>query len=477
MHEKCQVKIGEMLSDPFDANQGVRQGCILSPILFNIFISDLPNILNDPENDPAKIGILKTLSCILWADDLVMLSETKEGLTKMVEKLASFASENGLKINADKTKCMIFNKSSRHIRCTISCGDLIINSTRVYKYLGFLVTPSGEVTTGIKDLKSRALYALVQLRKKMGDHFREDFRVSLYLFDTLIKPIILYCSDFWGVLRIYKKDPSELLRKDSIIELVQMKFLKQLLGVQTQTSNIGVLLETGRVPLMAYALKNCIKNWNRIANEKKCNALTDVSFFYIKELELEWSERIKLYLDNIGLGTILAGNKKDPEKLTYKRNTDIFHQKAFANISNAESKLRTYGIIKCEIGEEPYLRTVKNIKDRISMTKFRLSNHKLMIEKGRHRGLDKSARICPFCNTVEDEIHFLINCKEFRHVRAELLTKVAEVINIPNIETREHKDLFKLLLSRKEILPLVAKYLNKSMELRDFLIEKPRQFI
>ena len=92
--------------------------------------------------------------------------------------------------------------------------------------------------------------------------------MSLYLFDTLIKPIILYCSDFWGVLRILKNDPSELLRRDSIVELVQMKFLKQLLGVQTQTSNIGVLLETGRVPLMAYALKNCIKNWNRIANEK-----------------------------------------------------------------------------------------------------------------------------------------------------------------------------------------------------------------
>ena len=41
-----------------------------------------------------------------------------------------------------------------------------------------------------------------------------------------------------------------------------MKFLKQLLGVQTQTSNIGVLLETGRVPLMAYALKNAVnKQW------------------------------------------------------------------------------------------------------------------------------------------------------------------------------------------------------------------------
>ena len=146
-----------------------------------------------------------------------MISQTKEGLTKMLEKLSEFASQNGLKINSDKTKCMIFNKNGRHIQCNIKCGDMIIHSTREYKYLGFLVTPSGEVNTGIRDLKSRALYALTQLRKKMGVHFRENVKMSVYLFDSLIKPIILYCSDFWGILRMSKKDPSDLLRKDGII--------------------------------------------------------------------------------------------------------------------------------------------------------------------------------------------------------------------------------------------------------------------
>ena len=84
------------------------------------------------------------------ADHLVMFSEAKS--IKKIQKLSEFAPEKGLKVDSDKTKCMAFNKNGKHIRCSISCGDLLINSTREYKYLGFLVTPSGEVTTGIKDL-------------------------------------------------------------------------------------------------------------------------------------------------------------------------------------------------------------------------------------------------------------------------------------------------------------------------------------
>ena len=186
MNEKCKIKIGGTLSDTFDANQGVRQGCILSPLLFNIFLSDLPKILSKQENNPARIGSERKVSCILWADDLVMISETKEGLTRMLEDLASFSSSNGLKINADKTKCMIFNKTGRHIRCNIRCSDMIITSVREYKYLGFLITPSGEVSTGIQDLKSRAMYALVRLRKRLGENFRKMVRISLFLLDALV---------------------------------------------------------------------------------------------------------------------------------------------------------------------------------------------------------------------------------------------------------------------------------------------------
>ena len=109
------------------------------------------------------------------------------------------------------------------------------------------------------------------------------------------------------------------------------------------------------------------------------------------------------------------------------------------------------------------------------MTKFRLSNHKLMIEKGRHRNLDKSMRVCPFCASVEDEIHFLSKCEVFRYIRTDLLSDIEETLNIRNLRYMEGKSLLKLLFEKEEIAQMVAKYLTKSMELRDFLIENHRQ--
>ena len=139
--------------------------------------------------------------------------------------------------------------------------------------------------------------------------------------------------------------------------------------------------------------------------------------------------------------------------------------------------MRTYGILKSEVREEPYLRTVRNVKDRISMTKFRLSNHTLMIEKGRHQNLERHDRICPLCPLVEDEIHFLTKCVAYRYIRRDLLAEVEQVTKIRNIKYMEEKTLFKILLEREDIAEIVAKYLKKSMELRDFLMENHRQFI
>ena len=151
-------------------SQGVKQGCILSPLLFNIYLSDLQQ---NTEKEDIKISPGETLGCIIWADDILLLSKSELGLSNMLSTLNTFTEKNGMKINTTKTKAMIFNKNGRHIKKSFPYGESKIESTRHYKYLGFLVTPSGEIHSGLKDLKDRAMRAFIKFKSKMGLLFQK----------------------------------------------------------------------------------------------------------------------------------------------------------------------------------------------------------------------------------------------------------------------------------------------------------------
>ena len=237
-NDNCCIRLGNKITDTFQVNQGVKQGCILSPLLFNIFLSDLVPRTNNDDCKPLKVSDSKNISCILWADDLILLSETEEGFQNMLQNLSKYVEENRMEINRDKTKCIIFNKTGKFFRRSYQLNNEIIYTTNSYKYLGFIVTPSGEINTGLKDLKDRALRAYYKLKNSLGRYFMLCPATSICLFDSLIKPILLYNSDFWGCLKMPKNNP---------IENVHTTFCKELLRVQKQTTNIGVLLELGAI--------------------------------------------------------------------------------------------------------------------------------------------------------------------------------------------------------------------------------------
>ena len=105
-------------------------------------------------------------------------------------------------------------------------------------------------------------------------------------------------------------------------------------------------------------------------------------------------------------------------KRFYERLSDIHHQNAFTIINNDSSKLRTYALLKNKPGMSKYITDISNTKDRVELSKLRLSNHKLHIETGRFHNLDEARRICPFCkNQVENEIHFTISCPTYTALR------------------------------------------------------------
>ena len=102
---------------------------------------------------------------------------------------------------------MIFNKTGRLMRRPFYLDGVQLECVRSYKYLGFVVTPSGEIQTGLKDLRDRAFKAYMKLRCDLGSSFNRDVLTTLSLIDSLIKTIILYAGDFWGYLKMPQSYP------------------------------------------------------------------------------------------------------------------------------------------------------------------------------------------------------------------------------------------------------------------------------
>ena len=76
------------------------------------------------------------------------------------------------------------------------------------------MSPFGDLNFARQELKKVALKALYKLRKEMGNHFRENIKLTMKLFDALISaPILFYASEVWGIdcKGKLEKDPAELV--------------------------------------------------------------------------------------------------------------------------------------------------------------------------------------------------------------------------------------------------------------------------
>ena len=87
----------------------------------------------------------------------------------MLNNHSLYARKNGMKINVDKTKRMIFNKSGKFFRRSFKFDNENIFTTNSYKYLGFLVTPSGEINSGLRNLKDNSCDSSGEINSGLRD--------------------------------------------------------------------------------------------------------------------------------------------------------------------------------------------------------------------------------------------------------------------------------------------------------------------
>ena len=105
-----QVRCGEILSKQFPVGNGVKQGGVLSPVLFTVYLNNLLKTLKQ-RNIGCKIGN-RYLAVFGYADDLTLLCPSLTGLKEMLNTCEPYAKDYNILFNAKKSKLMYFGKNN-----------------------------------------------------------------------------------------------------------------------------------------------------------------------------------------------------------------------------------------------------------------------------------------------------------------------------------------------------------------------------
>ena len=178
----------DKVSQTFLATIGLKQGDVLSTILLNIYINDLPRRLLEDSRSPDTASDIPYLDDtkiknLLFADDLAILPLSKEDLQKRISILQQYSNEWGLKLNLSKTKIMIFNKQR-----TTTSKFQGIEIVKQYTYLGFTFKPSGKKHQGTENLINKTKKSWFILQRFLYKSEGKTVNTYLNLIDTTIKP-------------------------------------------------------------------------------------------------------------------------------------------------------------------------------------------------------------------------------------------------------------------------------------------------
>ena len=237
-------------SASFSLEQGVAQGCSLSPILFSVFINDLLK-----EVEKAELGIHLgeggKIGGMLFADDFVGLSDSKEQLQKLIDVVYSYCSKWRLKANITKSAVMVFTKEA--VEGTWKWGEHDLPTVAKYTFLGIDFASNGAWDGHIKKVLDCGRKKVNQLHSVISNR---DINLSArrLLLLSVVRPSLEYGSEVWEGNK----------SQAAALESVLLGGGKRILGCSSKTCNEAVRGDLGIDTLQGRRDKAKLKWWYKL---------------------------------------------------------------------------------------------------------------------------------------------------------------------------------------------------------------------
>lgn len=391
---------GAERSDWFQTTSGVKQGCLLSPLLFSLFLDDLTSFL------PGGISFAGTdIKALLYADDIVIFAETPNMLQIMINKLQLYCQLWSLTVNTRKSKVMIFrNGTGRYARdekWKWECEELDV--VREYKYLGIIITPQLSFKKHLQEKLKEAKKAINcnwngVLGKK---HIAPSAKYKL--FEAVMRSVMCYAGQVWGI------------NQHEEVEKLLRYFIKKIFWLPENTPTYMLHLETGVAPLYVFTLKMhlyyiskiiALPN-HRLPNKIVRHLLSQKSQFFEEWTRLGTQHEVQLLENN------LESWKDSFPTLLEKIEVSMFAE--FEELAHRSESRNMYKLLQYNLGENNYFNDRFSISLISSIFKTRGELLRLNYQPYGPEGSIE----CSLCNlrATENVLHFLGTCPILKTIR------------------------------------------------------------
>lgn len=193
MKQSVTVRVAGECSEPSLVGRGVRQGCCLSPLLFNVYAEMMMLEAMEEIEEGVKVGG-KLLKDIRFADDQGMVAGSELGLQKLMDGLVRAAKQYDMKINVKKTKVMRVSRTGEG-EINIFIEGQRVEQVSKFKYLGSLITADGKCEEEIKSRIGIAKDAFSKRKELLTQKMSRSVKKKIV--KTIVWSVALYGAETW----------------------------------------------------------------------------------------------------------------------------------------------------------------------------------------------------------------------------------------------------------------------------------------